>query len=213
MGYFGFSPPGTRNNAPPPVPITGSTGANTGQTPTTPSANNNPFAINTPGGAGIQSLSSGLPFTAGTGAGSGDQFYKSLSNAFGSGTAGLLWNVLQGGLFNPQVASAYLGAMQPGINQGEASINQAFGAEGSRFGSAEALGLGNYLSQVNLNEQQTLAVLFQSSQQEEVSLLNNILPTLHDEKANSGGLLSDILGGLEAAGGIALTAASGGALA
>jgi hypothetical protein len=216
--FFGF--PGTSNNAPQPVPITGSVGTNTpspakanpgvsggvagpqlntlpvlGQPAgvTTPSSNTSPF-----GTSNIAGLNSGL--TAGANM---PQLSYQLDKAYGSGTGSLLSSILSGGLFNPGIAQAMLAAMQPGINQGEASLQQAFGAEGSRFGSADALGLGNYLSQVNLNEQSTLANMFQTSQGEELNLLQNLLPTIHQEKADSGGILSDILGGLETVGGIA----------
>jgi hypothetical protein len=102
--------------------------------------------------------------------------------------------------------------MQPGINRGEADLMNSFGAEGSRFSSTAAFGEGNYLSQVNLNEQQTLASMFMQAQQEQLNLLSGAMPTLHDEEANSGGgMWSDIIGGLEIAGAVAADVFTAGA--
>jgi hypothetical protein len=205
---FGINPSSTPgNNAPPPVsPYTNPTGtaSNRGTIGITgsvypaigPSANAPIF-----GATGIQSLNSGLP-----GASNNQNLINMLNKAYGTGTGELLDSILSGGLFNPQTAEAFLNAMQPAYGQGIASQEQAFGAEGARFGSAAALGIGNFSSQFALNEQQTLASMFLQSQGEELNLLQTILPTIHSEKANSGGILSDILGGLEAAGGIALAA-------
>jgi hypothetical protein len=203
---FGINP-GTSNNAPPPVsPLTNPTGmskssgltSSTNGLPAIGPASNAPIFGTTPGG--IQSLSSALP-------GSNQNSINALTGAYGTGTGDVLANLLYGqGLFNPQVASAYLNAMQPAYNQGIATQEQAFGAEGARFGSAAALGIGNFSSQFALNEQQTLASMFLQSQGEELNLLQSVLPTIHSEHANSSGILGDILGGLEVAGGIALAA-------
>ena len=211
---FGFNP-GTHNNAPQPLPTPGGSGMapNTGGVsnptsvfaPITPSANTGIFGNNN----GIQGLNSALITPQGADA-SGfahpgeNQLQYDLNTAYGPGIAGVIYQMLTQGLFNPQVASAFLNAMQPAYNRGIASVEQAFGAEGARFGSSAALGIGDFSSQFNLNEQQTLASMFQTSQQQELQLLENILPTMQSEKANrSGGILGDVLGGLETVGGIA----------
>jgi hypothetical protein len=154
----------------------------------------------------MQGLSTGLAGPlSGMPGNPGDHLYKELVRAYGKGTGASLFQMLTAGQFNPQTASAFLNAMQPGVARGESSLLNAFGAEGSRFGSAAGLGLGDYESQVNLNEQQTLASLYMNAQQEQLSLLSGILPTLHQEEADSGGgIFGDILGGLEIAGGIAM---------
>lgn len=203
--FFGFGTGGgkTSNNAPQPVPITGTggpsggVGVNKGNGinfpvlgSVTPSANSSPF-----GSTGLQSLNSGIPGASGN--------YNALADAYGSGTANMLVGLLQNGLFNPQVASAFLNSMQPGVNRGLANTEQAFGAEGVRFGSAAALGIGDYLSQVNLNEQSVLSNMFMTAQGEELNLLQNLLPTIHSERASGSGILQDVLGGLEIAGGVA----------
>lgn len=217
-GYnFGFS-----NNAPPPVPSYGNpTGANTGSfsggpkgspfpsypifgpsqsQPVGPSANAPAF-----GSSDFSKMSSGLPGSKGN-----PDLLKQLTDTYGP--AGYsIYQMLSKGLFNPDVASAFLNAMQPGVNRGTASVLQSFGAEGARFGSSAALGLGDYLSGVNLNEQQTLAQMFEQAQTQELNLLGSTLPTLHAEKANKGSWFSDLLGGLEIAGGIIGAPFTGGA--
>lgn len=195
-----FGMPSAGNNAPPPTfgAMTNPTGGNTNMFGGGGSFPNYPmFGSVTPtssigafgSGGSMSGLDSG--FQLGN---NWQSFDNSLGKAYGVGTGQMLYSILNGGLFNPQVASSFLNAMQPGIAQGQSNISNAFGAEGSRFGSAEAYGLGQYNSQVNLNEQQTLANMFQNAQQEQLGLLNNILPTLHAERANAGGFWGDIAG-------------------
>jgi hypothetical protein len=179
----------------------------TGVNPTAPTANAPVF-----GSTNLQGLSGGLNTQlTGQPGNPGDKLYKQLVGAYGSGAGASIFDLLTNGTFNPQVAAAFLNAMQPGIQRGESDILGAFGDSGSRFSSGASLGLGDYLSQVNLNEQSTLASLYEQSQNQELSLLQNILPTLHAEHANSGGILGDILGGLEIAGGLAAAPFTGGA--
>lgn len=215
-----FGLPTAGNNAPPPTfgSMTNPTGGSTnmfgggGSFPNYPlfgSVNNTTTPLSSVGpfsGGGMTGLTSG--FQLGN---NWQPFDNSLGKAYGVGTGQMLYNILNGGLFNPQVASSFLNAMQPGIAQGQSNILNSFGAEGSRFGSAAAYGLGQYNSQVNLNEQQTLASMYEQAQQEQLGLLSSILPTLHAERANQGGILGDILGGLETIGGIAAAPFTGGA--
>ena len=138
-------------------------------------------------------------------------FYNMLGKAYGQGGGQILGDIFKNGLFNPQVAAAFLNAQQPGIARGQSDILGAFGDAGARFGSASAIGLGDYQSQVQLNQQQTLAQLFTNAQQQELGLLENVLPTVHQERANQGGL-NKVLGGLEVAGGLIGGALTGGAM-
>ena len=204
----------TSNNAPLPVP--GGYGGNysglnfggtTGQPfPTMPAWGAPSFS-----GGNMGNLNSGLGFQWGKDYGS--DIYNRLGTAFGKGPGQLLGNILSGGLYNPQVAAAFLNAQQPGIARGEAGVLGAFGDAGARFSSAAALGLGDFESQVQLNQQQTLAQLFEQSQNQELSLLQGLLPTLHQERADEGGTFNKILGGLETVAGAALLPFSGGASA
>jgi hypothetical protein len=201
FGLPGTSTPGTSNNAPLPIPgntnptgTNAGVGFNTGSTfpnyPLFGSSNtgvpgpsaNAPLWSGTSGG--LADLNSGLGVQYGQGFGT--EFYNLLGKSFGKGAGQLLGNIFSNGLFNPQVAAAFLNAMGPSEARGLANVQNSFGAEGSRFGSAAALGIGDYQSQVNLNEQQTLASMYMNAQQEELTLLGAVLPTLHQERADSG---------------------------
>jgi hypothetical protein len=117
------------------------------------------------------------------------------------GIASLLAGFLQSGAgFNPQVAQALIAAMGPQIERGTENIVEQFSALGNRFGSPAAVGLGDYMSQVNLNMDQIYANLYEQS----VSNYLNILmgagkkaPTFGStfSQAFAGGLGSG-LGGL-----------------
>lgn len=223
---------GTSNNAPPPIPggYGNPTGANVGiksssLTPgipafgtfgSVPNGSTTPAisAYNVPtfsgGDTGLTGLTTNL--TNGIPSNLMGNLSRELTRAYGKGTGDLLLQFLQNGSFNPQVASAFLNSMQPAIARGQGDILNAFGNAGARYSSGASLGLGDYLSQVNLNENQTLASLYENSSNQQQALLENLLPTLHTEEANQGGgILSDILGGLEAVGGIVAAPFSGGA--
>lgn len=159
----------------------------------------------------MQGLSTGIGSEI-QGTPQGANLYKELVRSYGKGMGDVLFKQLSGGFFNPQTASAFLNAMQPSINKGAGDILSSFGSEGSRFGSAAAYGEGTFLSQANLNEQQTLATMYMNAQQEQMQLEGNLLPTLQKENANSGGgIWGDVLGGLEIAGGIAADVFTAGA--
>lgn len=226
MGTPSFGLPTSGNNAPLPIPgNTNPTGTNAGvgyggssfpNYPIFGSPNNGVVSpsANSPvfGTSSMAGLSTGLATSlTGQPGNPGDHLYKELTSTYGKGMGATLFEQLTSGLFNPQVASAFLNAMQPGIAQGQTSVLDSFGAEGSRFGSAAALGVGNYQSQVNLNENQTLAGLYQNAQTEQLNLETGLLPTLHAEQANKGSWVDTLIGGLEIAGSIAGAPFTGGA--
>lgn len=208
----------TSNNAPLPIPMgyggnySGlNFGSTTGQPfPTMPAYGGPAYNVGpwsgAPGG-GLAGLNAGIvPGYSGPGKG----VYDMLGRAYGKGTGAVLGDLLSGGLYNPQVAAAFLNAQQPGIARGEAGILGAFGNAGARYSSAAALGLGDYESQVQLNQQQTLAQLYQNAQLQELGLLQGLLPTIHQERADEGGWLNKALGAAEMIGGAALLPFSGG---
>jgi hypothetical protein len=172
--------------------------ANTGGAPQVPS--------------GLTNLSSGLFSPTSQGGNWYQNLYNELGRAYGKGTGQLLGNMLSKGLFNPEVAQALMNAMEPTISRGYNDVLSAFGAEGARFSSAAAIGAGDYMSQARLGQTAQLANIYQQDQAEQLGILQNVLPTLHSEEANrGGGVLSDILGGLEMAGGIIGAPFTGGA--
>jgi hypothetical protein len=207
----------TSNNAPLPIPggWGNPTGANTGNMGSGATAFPvSPYggpSYNAPifGGGNMAGLTSGLNSSNTSW---NQNLFNEMGRAYGKGTGQLLGDVFANGLFNPQVAAAMLNAQAPGIARGEAGIQGAFADAGARFSSASALGMGDFESQVQLNQQQTLAQMFEQAQGEQLSLLQSVLPTLNKEQANhGGGLLDDIVGGLETIGGFAAAPFTGGA--
>jgi len=90
---------------------------------------------------------------------------KALKQAgYPGGVAALLTEFLQSGAgFNPKVAQALIDAMGPSIMRGEENIMEQFSALGSRFGSPASIGMGDYLSQVNLNIGQIFAQMYEQA--------------------------------------------------
>lgn len=118
----------------------------------------------------------------GTGSGSGwpsfalgpeHDFQKAMLKAgFGFGVSGPLYQFLKSGAgFNPQVAQALINSMQPYVQRGEADILEQFSNMGLRNGSPAAIGMGDFLSQVNLNEQQVFAQMWEQAVQNYLSVL------------------------------------------
>lgn len=217
---------GTSNNAPPPIPggFGNSTGFNIGSAAKNPQAGGFPAfpAVGPtsphPATSGLNASPYGPANFAGlnTGMKPGDpnlsgNFLREFQRAYGKGTGDVLYQMMTQGLFNPQVASNYLNALQPGIQRGQADILNAFGRSGNRFSSSAALGLGDYNSQVQLNEGQLLSGLYENAQTNQLNMLGNTLGTLHNEQANQGSWVDDLLGGLEIAAGWGLAGFTGGA--
>lgn len=201
--------PGFGNTAPSPIPggYGNPAGANVTGTPTAPPGaipqayGPTPGAIPTVvGPGGFTANTRGIPST-GTTANPGlnnlnsgfgnmspaDQHHLlvQLQNDYGQGAGQMMFNMLTQGMFNPQVAKALIAAMQPQIERGLASTEAAFGAEGARFSSSAQIGVGDYESQAVLGENQVLANMYLQDQTMQLNLLENILPTIHQEQADS----------------------------
>lgn len=117
-----------------------------------------------------------LPGLLGFGQGSSDPTHditKALGKAgFSAGIAGELADFLQSGAgFSPDVVNAMIAAMQPGILQGEANISEQFSNMGMRGGSPAAYAMGNYMSNVQLNEGQIWAGMYEQSVQNYMNVL------------------------------------------
>lgn len=129
---------------------------------------------------------------------------------FPRGVAGLLGLFLASGAgYNPQVAQALLTQMQPGISRGEADITEQFAASGLRDSSSAQIGLGDYLSQVQLNEGEILSQLYEQSVQD---YMNVLLGGKAQPKPQGGGLLG-LLGSVFGAAGSAFQGAGTAAVA
>lgn len=220
--------PGMLNTAPPPIPGGGTNpaGANVG-IPNVGMPNLNPTQVLTP--QAVQQGSNANLFPANTGGTSPTNIgnvnlgfkltdpkaygnlYREMTRAYGQGIGSMLFQMLTGGMWNSQIAQGLINAMQPARVRGLNDVLGSFGAEGARFSSAAAIGTGDFESQFALNEQQVLSNLALQDQEMQMQLLMGILPTLHGEQANQGGLFGKILGGLEVGAGAALAPFTGGA--
>jgi hypothetical protein len=125
----------------------------------------------------------------------------------GSAQGALLANfLLNGAGFNPQVAQAMIAAMQPQVNRGEADIMEWLGSNGlSSSSSSAGIGLGDYLSQVQLNEGAIMSNLYEQSVQNYLSVLMGAKQTSHGPD-----LLSQVMGTMSTLAGIAGTSTGGG---
>jgi hypothetical protein len=81
-----------------------------------------------------------------------------------SGLASLMAQFMQNGAgYNPAVLQQLFAQLQPQINRGAANINEQFGSMGLGMSSPAAIGLGDFYSQVNLNEGQMASQLYEDS--------------------------------------------------
>jgi hypothetical protein len=144
-----------------------------------------PAAMTTPATPGINAgpygTSGGSPLPGGgtnaTGANASDPFgfgqmtnkdkgrmFDSLKKTYGDGMAHMLMDFLSSGAgYNQQAISNMLASLQPGIERGQENLMEQFSASGNRFGSGAQIGLGDYLSQVNLNEGQLVTQMYEDS--------------------------------------------------
>lgn len=110
-----------------------------------------------------------------------------LQSIYGKGIGDFLAQFLSGGAgFNQQAINQLLASLQPGIERGTQSLMDEFSASGNRFGSGAQLGLGDYLSQVNLNEGQIEAGMYEKSLSDFLSVLTgSVLPQAAQSQANT----------------------------
>lgn len=102
-----------------------------------------------------------------------NDFIKAMHKAgFSAGDAALLYNfVASGAGFNQGIVNQLFAAMQPGIQRGEADIAEHFGAMGLGMSSPAAIGFGDFLSQVNLNQGQLEAAMMEQATQNYMNVL------------------------------------------
>lgn len=73
--------------------------------------------------------------------------------------------------FNPQVLNAIFASLQPQISRGQSDIMEQFGSQGLGMSSPAAIGMGDFMSQVNLNEGQIASQLYEQSIQNYMKVL------------------------------------------
>jgi hypothetical protein len=229
IGTSGSKPSTTQNN---PFSMATTSG---GAVPGSPMAMDTLAAPNFPANASPYPTSGGglLPGggTNATGAPATDPFglskmtHKDLSRMFdglkktyGDGMAHMLMDFLTSGAgYNQGAINNLLASLQPGIKRGEADIMEQFSAMGTRFGSPAAVGLGDYLSQVNLNEGQLVTQMYEQSLQDFINVMMGTAGQTSKRIGSSPGLfdqIGSIMGLVEggaAGAGAGLAASAGGA--
>jgi len=129
------------------------------------------------------------------------RMFDSLKKSYGDGTAHALMNFLTSGAgFNQDAVNNLIAAMQPQIERGTESLMNQFSATGNRFGSGAQIGLGDYLSQVNLNEGQMETQMYESAISNYINTLTGVGSQVAQTKANSPSTSDSILSGLQLGG-------------
>lgn len=218
----GRNPTGSTGSGTSSVP---STGSSSGQNPVLPSTNlpsgapaSNPYApgsaiptfgANTGGGYTPTNLTGGTPLGGSFGKLTGSvggfgnlsqsslqSLARDLTRTYGAGAAQALMNFLASGAgFNQDAINNLFAALQPGIERGTESLAEQFSTSGNRFGSGAQIGIADYLSQVNLNEGEIEAQMYEKSVQDYISTLMGITDKNSQRKASSPGFM-DTLSGL-----------------
>jgi len=124
-------------------------------------------------------------------------FQSILNKAFGKGMGDMMFHFIQSGAgFNPQMLNNLLAAMQPGIERGEEDVMEQFSATGNRFGSPAGVGLGDYLSRVQLNQGQIIEQFYNDALDRFMQTLMGTSGVVAGRKATHGGALTGFVRGL-----------------
>lgn len=137
------------------------------------------------------------------------RLFSSLKKTYGDGAAHALLDFLTTGAgFNQNAINNLFAALQPQINRGTENIMEQFSALGNRFGSGAQIGLGDYLSQVNLNEGQIETQMYESAINDYINVLMGTSGKIADTKASSPSMFDSILSGIGLGGQVAGGASS-----
>jgi hypothetical protein len=132
------------------------------------------------------------------------RMYDSLKKSYGDGPAHALLDFLTSGAgFNQDAINNLFAAMQPQIERGTESLMNQFSATGNRFGSGAQIGLGDYLSQVNLNEGQLETQQYNNAIQNYLGVLMGTSGQAAQTKANSPSLSDTLMSALNLGGSVA----------
>lgn len=137
------------------------------------------------------------------------RMFDGLKKTYGDGMAHMILDFLTGGAgFNQQAISNLLASMQPGIERGEENLMEQFSATGNRFGSPAAIGLGDFESQVNLNEGELITQMYEQAVSNFMDVMMGTADTGAKRIASSPSGLDSILQGIGLAGSGAQAASS-----
>jgi hypothetical protein len=137
------------------------------------------------------------------------RLFKDLKKTYGDGMAHLILDFLSTGAgFNQQAINNLLASLQPGISRGEEDLMSQFSASGNRFGSGAQIGLGDFLSKVNLNEGELITTMYEDALNNFINVMLGTSSKAADAKAASPSGLDSILSGIGLAGSAAGGASS-----
>lgn len=126
-----------------------------------------------------------------------NRLFDQLKKTYGDGPAHALLNFLTTGAgFNQDAINNLFAAMQPQINRGTESLMEQFSTSGNRFGSGAQIGLGDYLSQVNLNEGQIESQMYETAINDYMNVLMGTSTKNADRIASSPSTMDSILSGI-----------------
>lgn len=121
------------------------------------------------------------------------RLHDELGATYGNGVAAAIMSFLQGGAgFNLSAINNIFAALQPGIERGTESLAEQFSTSGNRFGSGAQIGMADYLSQVQLNEGQIEAQMYETSVSDYINTLMGITGSTKEHLANSPSLFEQI---------------------
>jgi hypothetical protein len=130
------------------------------------------------------------------------ELFNSLRSSYGEGPAHEILNFLTSGAgFNQSAINNLFAAMQPQIERGTESLMNQFSTTGNRFGSGAQIGLGDYLSQVNLNEGQLETSMYEKSIGDYLNVLMGTSAQAAQTKANSPSMWDNLSAALPLVGG------------
>jgi hypothetical protein len=131
------------------------------------------------------------------------RLFDSLKKSYGDGPAHAILDFLTSGAgFNQQAINNMLAALQPGIERGTESLASQFSASGNRFGSGAQIGIADFLSQVQLNEGQIEAKMYEDSIQRYMDVLMGTSGQAAQTKANSPSFWDNLSSGFGLAGSV-----------
>jgi len=134
------------------------------------------------------------------------RLFDTLKKTYGDGPAHMILDFLTSGAgYNQSAINNLLASLQPGIERGQENLMEQFSASGNRFGSGAQIGLGDYLSQVNLNEGQLVTQMYEKALDNFMNVMMGTSESGGKRIASSPSVWDSISGGL----GLASTAAGG----
>jgi hypothetical protein len=157
----------------------------------------NPVIGSTPGTVGNTGTATGFGFP--TDPKGQQQLLNNLNQTYGHGMGTLLYNFLSSGAgFNQDAINNLIASLQPGFERNQEDLLSQFSAGGNRFSSGAQIGLGDLMSQEQLNVGQLETQMYEQALQNYMNILSGTSQTAAKRVSGSpgsGGLLQSLLQG------------------